>query len=127
MVVLLERELRDYLITNVTDLVEGNTTIGMLPASTRENQVPMKVATIFNSGGETERRQRIRVMTRGTSYTEAMTLGEDVYLQLQRLHDCTLTTYVLYMVTGTKPQQSGRDESGGFLTSADYLIEFELV
>ena len=124
---LIEKELLDYLVTNVTDLTSSNSFIGILPGTSGGNGVPVKAAVIFSNGGETVRRKRIRLMTRGADPEETMFLANDIYDQLQRLNNCPLTTYRIYMVTGQRPQHSGRSEAGEFLTSSDYLIEFELI
>jgi len=125
---LLEKELREYLITQITDLTQSNITIGIMPGAAKHKGVPMTFATIYANGGETERRIRVRIMTRSDDMETAMLLANDIYDSLQRLHECDLTTYRLYMVTGERPQQSGREEEGGgFLTSADYLIEFTVL
>jgi len=121
---LIEKEVRDYLIAQVSDLNENNCTVGVLPAATKANSLNMKAAAVYSNGGESEERIRIRVMTRDTRFSGAMDLANDIYTALHRLHTTNLVTYALYMVIGQRPQQSGREENGGFLTSADYLIEF---
>lgn len=124
---LLEREFKDFLITAVTDLTSSNTTFGTMPSSTDQNQVPLKIATVYNNGGASAKEASLRIMTRGQTHSESMDLANAIYDAINFLHTCPLTTFNVYYVTGTRPQQSGREEGGGYLTSADYLIRFELL
>lgn len=119
---LLESELRDYLITTLAEVVSNNITFGLMP--TESTIAPVKIATIYANGGETEGIFRFRVMTRGETHTEAMTYALAIYEELQRLNKQALTSYRVYMITGQRPQQSGRTETGKFLTSSDYRMEF---
>lgn len=125
---LLEREIRDYLVTNVASVESSFTKVGMMDAVTQSASGArtgnLNAVSIYSNGGESENIIRIRIMTRGNKFSTAMDLANDVYNQLQRLNDTDLPTYKLYYVTGERPQQSGRDQGGGFLTSADYMIRF---
>jgi hypothetical protein len=118
----LEDEIRDYLVGELPSLT---ITVGDMPPAT-EN-VPTDLSTIYGQGGESEERFRFRIITRASDYLSCMTDAESIYSELQRLKRINLPTHHLYMVTGLKPQFTGRDESGNFLASSDYLAEFTLL
>lgn len=128
---LLEREIRDYLVDNLSSVENHSTKVGMMEPVTQSSSGGRsgdpKAVTIYSNGGDSEKLLRIRIMTRDDKFSTAMTTALDIYDCLHRLNDTTLTTYKLYYVTGERPQQSGRDQSGDFLTSADYLVRFEVV
>lgn len=118
---LIEEELRSFLVSDLSSVTESNITYGTMPAVSA--QVPQKFATIYNNGGETEKRFRFRIMTRGKTHSEAMSFALEIYTSLQRLHATNLSNFKIYMVTGQRPQQSGRESDGSYLTSADYMME----
>ncbi len=128
---LLEKEIRDYLVTNVTDVASSFTKVGTMDAVTQSasgaRTGDLTAVSVYSNGGESENILRIRIMTRGNKFSTAMDLANDIYDQLQRLEDTDLPTYKLYYVTGERPQQSGREQGGGFLTSADYMIRFSIL
>jgi len=119
-----EDELADALESNVATLNSTNLRVGAFQDSPGDGTLQ---AVIFNLGGETEGRFRFRIMTRADDYRESVELANEIYDFLHRLNNCTLVTIKLYMVTGQRPQQSGKDESNRYLTSADYLMEFSKV
>ena len=128
---LLEKEIRDYLVTNVSSVENSFTKVGMMDAVTQSASGArggsLTAVSLYSNGGESENILRIRIMTRGDQFSTAMDLANDIYDCLQRLTDTDTPTYKLYYVTGERPQQTGRDQSGGFLTSADYMVRFEIL
>ena len=121
----LETEIADLLEANVASITSSNLKVGSFTDANNTEDTTAQ-AVIFNIGGETERRFRFRVMTRANDYLESMTLANDIYEYLKR-QITDLTTVTAIRITGQRPQQSGRTESGNYLTSADYFMEFEFL
>lgn len=116
---LIEDELADWLLTELP----GTLTSTNLKVGTKTG-TPVKQAVIFNLGGDSEWRMRFRILTRGATYTEAMELANSIYDVLQRAHRQNFTTYKLWYCDGQRPQFTGLEETGSFLVSADFVMEF---
>lgn len=120
---LLEEEIRTWLLANVPELSGVTLTLGVRPPV--KQSVPVKVATIYTTGGESEELLNLRIITRGADPKEALELALGIYRKFHRLHSTPLTTHRIYMVeAGTRPQQSGREEGGEFLVSTDFRVAF---
>lgn len=119
-----EEDLADALEEAIVSLTSTNLKVGAF-TDPNESGDPVKQACLYNTGGATEKQFNFRVMTRADDYTEAMQLANEIYAFLNRLARQDLVTIHVYYITGQRPQQSGRDESGLFYSSAEYEMSFD--
>lgn len=121
---MLIEEIADYLVTKAIGTKGTDIFLQVQPDS------PAKCITIYDTGGFAPDNElpikdpTIQVISRAEDYITAKQKALDVYTQLHKLANVTLTTSYIYLIEAMQePGSIGRDPADNFEVSCNYRLK----